>query len=261
MLTGMTDQTLDETGFLDRIDQRLKALDISASKASTDAGMSEDGIRNLRRRPGRLPRGDNLVKLARALQTTEQWLLTGQGEAAATPVDETSSGAADFVPSPQRDDHRSDVTLAGDVQLFDYTQLPQDVPLYGTAAGALNDDELAFAMSDSPVDYVRRPPGLAKARDVYALRVIRESMLPRFKPGTIVFVDPHRPMQRGDDVIVQTQYREDGPIGTMIAEYLGVKGDKTRLRKYNPESTLEIKTDTILRLHRVLTGNELIGVS
>lgn len=63
----------------DRVQSRLKKLDLSMRKASLDAGLSDAFIRNIVAGKSTSPRGINLSKLARALNTTESWLLHGEG--------------------------------------------------------------------------------------------------------------------------------------------------------------------------------------
>lgn len=67
-----------------RISKRLKALGITPAKASRDAGLSTDGIRNLMRGArGEIPvSGGNAATyaaLAPILKTTVAWLTTGEG--------------------------------------------------------------------------------------------------------------------------------------------------------------------------------------
>jgi|SRR5690606_37758368 len=73
---------------IDRIQLRLKKLNISMRKASLEAGLSDAFIRNIISGKSESPRGINLTKLARALETTEVWLLSGEGpeEANAAPL-------------------------------------------------------------------------------------------------------------------------------------------------------------------------------
>jgi len=72
----------DLTEFLNRVEERLKLLGLSAHAASCAAGKPE-AIRNLQRRAkkgGRLGISTaTLQPLARVLQTSEHWLLTGEG--------------------------------------------------------------------------------------------------------------------------------------------------------------------------------------
>lgn len=70
---------MEET-FIDRIEKRLAALDLTASKASQMAGLSKDAIRNWQRRAHVLPLSRSLVALANVLQTSTQWLLTGSDD-------------------------------------------------------------------------------------------------------------------------------------------------------------------------------------
>ena len=65
---------------IDRIQQRLRDLNISEAKASVDAGLSIDTLRGLRLRGG-IPRGDTLEKLAKVLKVSPGWLLTGEDDA------------------------------------------------------------------------------------------------------------------------------------------------------------------------------------
>lgn len=74
---------------LSRVEQRLAATGLSAARASADAGLSKDAIRNMQRaakdpasRQGVSTRTINA--LAPVLMTTPGWLLTGEGAEEAT---------------------------------------------------------------------------------------------------------------------------------------------------------------------------------
>ena len=67
------------TNIAQRVQSRLKKLDLSMRKASLEAGLSDAFIRNIISGKSESPRGINLSKLAQTLQTTESWLLTGDG--------------------------------------------------------------------------------------------------------------------------------------------------------------------------------------
>ncbi|HTK35524.1 MAG TPA: S24 family peptidase [Caulobacteraceae bacterium] len=84
------------TDVLDRIEQRLVAVGLSATAASKQAGLNPDAIRNIRRaaasesgeRSG--PQRRTLAALAKVLQTSPEWLLTGKDEQA----EQVAGGAA-----------------------------------------------------------------------------------------------------------------------------------------------------------------------
>lgn len=66
---------------LERVEERLKKLGLSARAASIRANGSADVIRNWQKKDV-LPRLDTLVDLARALDVTPEWLAFGAGEEA-----------------------------------------------------------------------------------------------------------------------------------------------------------------------------------
>lgn len=70
---------------IERVEKRLRAVNLSASAASKEAGLSGDAIRNMKRaiaektkRQGVSTR--TITALAPVLQTTTGWLLSGEGE-------------------------------------------------------------------------------------------------------------------------------------------------------------------------------------
>jgi SOS-response transcriptional repressor LexA len=61
----------------ERILSLLKNIELSPTAASLKAGMSKDGIRNILRKPNSIPRGKTLLALAAALETTPEYILSG----------------------------------------------------------------------------------------------------------------------------------------------------------------------------------------
>lgn len=68
-----------EKDIADRIDSRLRALNMSAAKASRLSGMSPDFIRDLKRRPIK-PGAESLARLAKTLKTSPEFLLYGKAD-------------------------------------------------------------------------------------------------------------------------------------------------------------------------------------
>lgn len=66
-----------EKDIADRIEDRLRALNMTAAKASRLSGMSPDFIRDLKRRPTK-PGADSLARLAKTLKTSPEYLLYGK---------------------------------------------------------------------------------------------------------------------------------------------------------------------------------------
>lgn len=225
----------------DRIKQRLDALDLSERAASLQATGSDATIRMIRSGKSANPRSDTIAKLARVLQTSEQWLLTGHDSAPTSTL-------------PAKGDVRP-----ADVPFPSTGQLPKDVPVLGTVAGS----ELgngAFQLSSDVVDYVRRPYGLLGAKDVYALYVEGESMIPKYAPGDLVFVHPHRKARSGDYVVIQEPDSNNGEPRGFIKRLVTVTTKLVRTEQFNPKARLDFPIRPGLLVHRVMTENELYGV-
>ena len=213
---------------VDRIDERLAALGMSARAASLAAGGSADLIRSLKNGSTRSPRAETLIRLASVLETTPDWLL-----------------GADSTPAPgkrMKEDQAS-------------TRTPiKQLPIHGLAAGSFTG---SFSMSHDPVEWIACPSGLANVKDAYGLIVTGSSMEPAFFPGDYVFINPNRPPRLGDHVVIQ-EAREGG-IVTTIARFERVTESHVIVSKYNPLSQIKIDRKAVLMVHRVMTVREIVG--
>ncbi len=142
--------------------------------------------------------------------------------------------------------------------LRDFRSLDKDVPVFGTAAGAV---EGAFQMNNdgSPIDTVRRPDSLIGAKNVYALYVQSDSMVPQYKPGDLIYVHPDRVAQIGDSVVVLVRYADVDDIQVFLKCLARRTARKLVLDQHNPKGTIEIETKYVQAIHRVMTTNELLG--
>lgn len=91
-----------------RVEKRLKVLGISAAEASRSAGLSESAIYNMKRgAAGKIAtKGVNamtIFKLAPALKTTGEWLLSGHGVEA---TDQEHIDSSDVLGNPERSGRR-----------------------------------------------------------------------------------------------------------------------------------------------------------
>ncbi len=225
----------------DRVRQRLETLELSAQAASLKAGLSKDVLRKLLANPNQLPQGSTLTKLASALETTEQWLLHGGAESATADRSSQPELTVADVPFPYRDD------------------MPKDVPVLGTAAASHGRGAFQLDTHDI-IDWVRRPPALAGAKSVYSIYIEGDSMEPKYGPGDLCFVNPHRPPRPGDIVVVQIQYGADEPLEATIGFYRKKSSASVTIGKLNPVGEIEVPADNILAVHRILQTNELFGI-
>lgn len=134
-------------------------------------------------------------------------------------------------------------------------QLPWDVPLVGTAAGA---DEGAFQMNTGdPVDYKQRLPGIAKARDVYAVEMIGTSMYPAIRDGELLYVHPHKRPVPGDDVVIQIKNGDDGSVTAFVKRLKRMDDLWVYVEQFGPPGDRKFPMSKVKAVHKVLTLKEL----
>jgi phage repressor protein C with HTH and peptisase S24 domain len=144
------------------------------------------------------------------------------------------------------------------VKLPRLEEMLRDVPVRGTARGGTKG---SFTMDNAdPVDYVRRPPGIVRAKDVYCIYVEGDSMEPRFQEGELVYIHPGRKIKVGDCVVIQKTNGENDPIQAFIKRLKRRTASKLVLEQFNPQATIEMPEESILSVHLILTMNELFGV-
>jgi len=227
---------------IQRINQRLADLGKSVQSVSVQATGAKETLRKILDGTTKSPRVDTVQKLAVALGTTPEWLM-GQTNTmvAAQAVDEANPAPLKSIPPnlPAR------------------SEMPNDVKVLGTAAGSHLRG--AFQLFGDVIDYVRRPPALMGARDVYALYVEGSSMEPQYFPGDLVYVHPGRPPRSGDAVVVQAAVDEE-TVEATIGIYRKQTAESFVIQKHNPAAEVHIKRSTIKAIHKVLTINELFGV-
>ena len=107
---------------------------------------------------------------------------------------------------------------------------------------------------------MRRPPGIAHMRNIYALWVSGDSMSPWNKDGDLIYVSPARPTAPGDYVVVQMNDQGDGEPGlAMVKQLVARTPTQLKLGQYNPEKEFAVALSKVKAVHRVLTLRELLG--
>lgn len=246
---------------LARIDQRLVATGLTDYRASMMAAGRPEIIRNIRRGRSNNPRRDTLEKLARVLGCSVEWLATGRGQIEPLPDTETAPVQPSSTSSQPGDSDMLQVPAAlphgrGN-PLPVRTEMPLDVPVMGTAAGSMKG---AFQLdTGSPVDQVRRPPGIASAVGVYAIYITGDSMMPRFEDGELIYVSPGRPARIGDYVVVQIENGK-GHREAYCKRLLRKTTELIVLEQFNPAAELEFQMRDVVAMHRVMSMNDLFGV-
>lgn len=195
-----------------------------------------------------VPGAVRLEMLAAELETTTDYLL-GKTDNPAQVMSEVSFHEAqmDFRGAPRSE---PPVPLVGTGDCADLQVCDE--------SGAMVEIERSSFDPDYHVRYLTRPAALIGARDVYAIQFHGESMVPRYEPGDIGFVDPNRPFTTGDYVLVQLAENGDGEVTSALAKRL-VRRTQAHvvLEQFNPPLTFTIERDKVARIHRILRSHEL----
>jgi hypothetical protein len=148
---------------------------------------------------------------------------------------------------------------------------PRDVPVLGTPScgdftvsvdGQEKHVETIDMDLDEVIEYVRRPIALDGRKDVYAIYPNGFSMIPKFEPGELQYVESRKPPSIGDYVVVQLKGPDDQAgerVITALLKRLVKQGpDWVELEQFNPPLTFRVERRRIWRIHRILKLEEMV---
>lgn len=214
-----------------RILERRTALGLSQAELGKRVGVTQQAIMGLEQ--GRTQSSRSIVQLARELQVTPEWLMTGEDGNKPAPA-----------PTPAAS--------------VDFRSLPKDVPVLGNAVGG---DDGDFEFNGQTIDYLRRPPGIATLADVFGLYVAGTSMYPRFEEGEPIYLSSARPPVLGDYVVLEMHPDRDGdPSKGFIKKLTRRTPTKIVVEQFNPPRELEFSRDRIKAIFRIIPMAELVGL-
>lgn len=128
------------------------------------------------------------------------------------------------------------------------------IPILGLGQGGREGWEM---WNGEVVAYVPRPVILAGVSNAYGIYVAGGSMEPRYHPGEMVYVNPGKPPQIGNYVVVQLHplNEADGPRA-LIKRLIKRTGKKTTFEQYSPAETFDIPNDEIKSMHRIVGSSD-----
>ncbi|MUZ63514.1 S24 family peptidase [Agrobacterium vitis] len=227
-----------------RVSNLIQASGKKAQRVSKELGLDKETLPKLLRNPDQVPSMRTVAALAKFFNVTEQFIMHGSADdAQQSAPDQDAVKTQDPTPPPAA---------------ATYQAMTMDVPVMGTAAGSLMRG--AFKLEPGVVDYVRRPPALIGARDIYALYVEGSSMEPQFFPGDLIYLNPHRPARAGDIVVVQSKTSDHTEVEASLGIFLRKTERHVIIGKRNPaKSEVSLPREFVLNIHRVLSINELLS--
>ncbi|SLN31967.1 LexA family transcriptional regulator [Oceanibacterium hippocampi] len=221
------------------IEQKLRASGKSQRRLSQEAGLHPDAVRNVLR--GRKPSYDRLARILRALDIAVDTI----GE----PIDRPRAGES--IQKTERN-HDNTTLINNSYRAFSARgDESSGVPVRGIqdakGGGRFMSERQSF-------EIVNRPSLLRGVEHSYAVYVCDDTMVHRFLPGEIVFVNPYKPLTDGCFVVIQMA--GEGAARYLIKQYLGRSGDALRLRQLSPLEDLVLSREAIVAAHRIVASQE-----
>jgi len=185
-----------------------------------------------------LPSTDNLIRVADVLN-----------------IDPAALGRADVVFLDQDDGNPpGDAEVVTDMAPFPAG--PIDVELLGSAVGG---DDGDFRFNGEVAGYVRRPPGIMGIKNVFAVHVLSDSMIPRYEPGEVVYCGG-RDAVANDHVVIETFPEAEGEYGKAFIKRLKKRtATEIIVEQYNPPKEIRFDRFAIKKMWRVIPWKELLG--
>ncbi|CAO3407431.1 XRE family transcriptional regulator [Azospirillum largimobile] len=124
-------------------------------------------------------------------------------------------------------------------------QAAASMPVRAAARGGVDQE---MFLEDGPIDWIARPDYLKNARDPYAMYVVGESMMPRFRPAQLLHVNPHKPPAPGAGVVVVKRNK-----AVLVKEFVRRGPEAVVLREYQPaDREFAVPLEELDTLHTVV---------
>lgn len=213
---------------LDTLGARLRyarnAKNFSQDEVAAQFGIKRNNVSTWESDTTR-PDIDRIPVLAAMYETTEAWLLHGQGEAP-TRIEDSKQGRKSRKPAGIDTSPHPVVPLVPGNQLLGTGKMP----LY---TGAMGGDGHVIITFDA-IDYVKRPAELENVKGGYGLLIVGESMIPAFWPGDMALVNPHLPPARQKNVILYHTPPHGGDVEAIVKQLNSWNERHWYLQQYNP---------------------------
>lgn len=216
------------------VKERIEALDLNMADISRQIGRNPTYVQQYikRRSPVVLPEVER-HKIAEILRIPESSLRSTK----ASHLPKTEISPVIFRPAPYP---------------FSGTR---DLPILGAAVGGIGGPRLM--LNGDAVEYVDRPGDLIGVTNAYGLYVVEDSMSPRYCHGEMVYVNPNKPVNAGHFVIVQFWDEDPNEPLYTIKQFVRQDAKRLKLRQLNPDKEIEIPSDRVIGIHRVVGAREV----
>jgi len=201
----------------------------------------------------RLKRGWSMQQLADAAETTrsqidklergERRLTVDWMQRLATPL---GCAPADLLPEH---DGGGPATIANPTIGLYSPPATRMIPVRSAARGGADQE---MFLEDGPIDYRPCPAFVQHVNEAYAIYVVGDSMPPMYRPGQLLYVNPHKPLLAGRGVVVAKHSK-----AVLIKEMVKQTAFGLVVREYQPKlREFTIPQAEIATAHAVVAAEE-----
>lgn len=209
-----------------RIRRRRESLGLDQVTLAKRAGISQPTLANLE--SGKNQKTRFLAEIARELNTTAEWLSSGDEKAGYEGAERRSEPSGDYNAGPAMD-----LVPGRFVAIVGIGQ--------GGPDGYISIDDYPVGQGDGEIFTYSPDP------NAYAIRVRGDSMRPRIKSGEYIVAEPNTEAMPGDDVVVKLKNDK-----AMVKELLWQRDGEVSLGSINASvPPITIPSEEIVSIHRV----------
>lgn len=233
-------------------EKEFQAFGLRLTKAVKDAGVRGPAhlakLTGLNRVTlGAYMRGDRAasleacVAIAQALNVSPTWLHGGREHRADQRIMDLPNK---YLSNPQPKNFSRDNDSTSD------TNRIVRIPLY---SAALAGPDGSVSIGASFMEMIESPTILASVPDAYAVRVVGESMTPRYEPGEVVYVHPRMPVKKGDYILAQVA--EDGSEGNImgyVKRLVSIDDRKLVVEQLHPKREMTFPRNRVRSVHKIV---------
>lgn len=228
----------------------MTSLGARLKRARDSAGLSQSALaRAIGVKPqsiqaiesGRVRRSAYVAEMARVLGVSAVWLAEGRG-----PMKNGRDGRPQGQPIEQAEEPSKEAVVTGYLEPRDHKDL---IPVLAVARGG--EDQEMF-VDDGPIDYIPRPAVLKGVQRAYAMQIVGDSMVPMYRPGLTVHVNPFRRPAPGRGVVV---WKTNKAI--LVKEFVRRTPEFLVLLEYCPERReIVIPVADVMEVHTIVGTEE-----
>ena len=155
------------------------------------------------------------------------------------------------LPKISSQNHSSNAkNVTSSIDSYQNTATLRSIPLY---SAALAGPDGSISIGASVLEMIEAPAAVAAVPDAYAVRVVGESMEPRYFSGETVYIHPRMPVRKGDFVLVQImEDGNDGAVMGYIKRLVSIDDKRLIVEQLNPDKEIVFARARVKSLHKIV---------